>query len=235
MPLTGLDQVDWAHIHHSPGGTAEKFPKWLEALVSDDDLAWADEMDIEVTEVESALDNITLEDMEAENWDRLAFQNLVEYSNHQGSIYEVTPYVIPFVNQILGMVSPEHQRLLLFLLGGYARGYQFPNEDHEFMRGVYERKKIDFDAVLARDKQAVEDTHARLQESISLYTTFLTNSDLRVRKAAVELIGAISEYASEARQILVERLKVETDEDIRAAIHAEIMAQMGPPGLKSGK
>src|SRR5215472_1207965 len=107
MPLKGLELIDWSHIKHSHG-PATQFPEWLNALASGNDDAWLDDYD-----------------------DDSPLNHIAEFSNHQGSIYEVTPYVIPFINQLLEIISEKHQTTLLSMLINFAKGEQYPSEDNK--------------------------------------------------------------------------------------------------------
>lgn len=86
-----LNDIDWANIHHSHG-TAEKFPLWIAALSADD-----------------------------RRQQKRALRNIGEYSLHQGTLYEVTPIVIPFVAEVLMLPPRPFHADVLYLVGEYAR------------------------------------------------------------------------------------------------------------------
>ena len=94
MLLNGLDKIDWPNIRHSHGRATE-FPTWIRQLLSDE------------SEVR-------------EN----AQENLFEYSNHQGSIYEVTPYLVPFLIELVAAEDTPDKAELLYHLASVGKSCQ---------------------------------------------------------------------------------------------------------------
>lgn len=99
IPSPDLDTINWASIHHSHG-TAEKFPQWIRALYGDD-----------------------------RPQQRRALRNLSEYSLHQGTLYDVTPVVIPFLVGVLNLPPRPGHIDVLYLLGEYARCSRWAQDD----------------------------------------------------------------------------------------------------------
>ena len=206
MPLKGLESVNWLRIHHSHG-SAWQFPEWLNELATDEDEAWEDGY-----AEDSALNKVS------------------SYSNHQGSVYEVTPYVIPFLNQLLEIVSAQHKQKLLVILTQFAKGTQFPTEDDVSLRKAFEKQGIDFEATIRQAKQSYDDTQARLREGLSLYMTFLDKVDPGIRNEALKLVGVIGWNSTEARQALLALQERETNEKVRTEITNALNPKFDRPG-----
>lgn len=84
--LEGLDKIDWLNIWHSHG-KADDFPQWLNELASPDNKVR-----------------------------RAAMENVSEYSNHQTSIYPISPIIIPFLIQLLGQEEVRGKSSILGLI-----------------------------------------------------------------------------------------------------------------------
>ncbi len=194
MRLKGLELVDWAHLHHSHG-TAERFPVCLNALASGASAAW-------------------LNDLGSDS----AINYLWGHSIHQGSIYEITPHVVPFLNQILGIVSTEHQETLLEFLTHIAHASQYPS-DSIYERETAMKQGVDFDAALAVAKQRYEDTQARLRDGLLIYTALLDSTPSKRHSAAIDLIGAMGHRSIESRQLIVTWM---AENKIETILHSEI-------------
>ena len=88
-----VGSVDWGHISHSHG-TADEVPARLTALVGPS----------------------------AKDRDKV-LEYFWEYILHQGSRYEASPYVVPFLFEVLEEVEPLCQEEIIDLLLGLAVGY----------------------------------------------------------------------------------------------------------------
>ena len=111
-----IHSIDWGNISHSHG-TAEEVPARLEALVG-----------------QSAKDRDE------------ALSYFWEYMLHQGSRDEASPFVVPFLFEVLENVEPPLQReiidLLLGLAVGYGEsflpyGYDLEKEEHQYQKKLW--------------------------------------------------------------------------------------------------
>jgi hypothetical protein len=177
--LDKLDSVDWPSIHHSHG-TSEKFPYFLRKLAQND----------------------------AEEWEA-ARHYIREYSNHQDTIYEVTPYVAPFLIELLQTLPASRAADLLDILANYAWSLQNQHGQTWFeimqQRGEFGRIK------------SVEDTRAILEKNLDLFLPYLDNDDPRVRAPAAELLFQFRE-APKISEALERRRQVETDDYVKQTL-----------------
>lgn len=202
--LEHLDEIDWAHIHHSHG-TAEKFPEWLRALTRNDDAAWR-EYDEDGEEVDSALNDIR------------------EYSNHQGSIYEVTPYVTPFIIELLKGSDPKRAPTLLFMLGGYAHGETVFSAHAVMMRRVFEERGEDYDAKVRASQQWVNDTYECLEKNLPLFLPYLESPDAQARMATAALLSSFKDEPT-VKEALTKQLALETNAKVLRQIKQALIGE----------
>lgn len=160
--LNGLDQVDWENISHSHG-KATDFPRWLRELTSDD--------------------RPTRQN---------ALEALWEYSNHQGSIYQVTEYVIPFLIELLQADHVQDKSDILGMMASITRNCRW-------------------DVELSRHGGNERQTLENVKEGLPVYIDLLTHTDPHVRFLAFELIVA-------QKEVLWDRPVLK---DLRAAIVQE--------------
>ncbi len=130
--LEKLDSIDWANIHHSHG-TAEQFPQWIRELTSDD------------PETRQS-----------------AFELVREYSHHQDTNYQVTPYVVPFIVELAQKEDLQNRHQLIDLIGNYAYSTWWIFDDEE--RIQYYRQLLPsniyrehFEAEFAQDTQVYQE------------------------------------------------------------------------------
>lgn len=155
--LADLDKIDWGSIQHSHG-KADKFPYWIRDLLSNN------------SGIRAA-----------------AYENIREYSHHQGSIYEVTSYVIPFLIELLGSENVPDRVKLYDLICSYTWSYSHtrplrrqqleeatPNS--EFYNHILESKTF--------ESRAFQE----IQKGLDLYIGHLEHSDKQIRLMALALI-----------------------------------------------
>lgn len=138
--LETLDTIDWAHIHHAHG-TCEAFPKWIRQLRSPD------------PEVRAT-----------------ARRELFTLSHLQGIIYEVTPFLVPFLVELLSVPKTQERAALVEHLGLIAA------------------------AVRAGQSGGVEQAAgAALQTGLHLFLGLLSDPDPEVRRADFMLVTALGD------------------------------------------
>ena len=145
MLLNGLDKIDWPNIRHSHGRATE-FPTWIRQLLSDE------------SEVR-------------EN----AQENLFEYSNHQGSIYEVTPYLVPFLIELVAAEDTPDKAELLYHLASVGKSCRW-----SVARSVYGGDE--------------HETYDRVKAGLDTYLSLLEDGDPRVRLAAFYAAAFVRQF-----------------------------------------
>lgn len=167
--LDDLDRIDWAHIRHSHGH-ADEFPAWIRQLRSE------------------------IPDVREE-----ARRNLFEYSHHQGSIYEVTPFLVPFLVELATAPDTPEREHLLYHLGSLGRSCNWA-----VARSIYGGD--------------AHETHERIKAGLEQYLVLLDDSDTQVRLGAFFAASSIRMFVPLWN--IVERFKKviahETDPGIKA-------------------
>jgi HEAT repeat protein len=180
--LEKLNQIDWANLTHAYG-TAEDLPILIQLLLS-----------------------------EKEEDRKYARSEL--YSNiwHQGTIFEATPYVVPFLIELVENEStPEREKILVYL-GRLANG----NRDIEALL-EYEDFEIEEDEIdeIQELLKARKNTLREIHKGMPIYFRLLHHQEPLIRSAAAHLLGQLGPYKEEELQILRQTLENETDELVR--------------------
>jgi hypothetical protein len=181
MMLETLNSIDWSRIHHSHG-TAEKFPLWLDSLAQS---AW-------VLEFDDSRDAFY----------ESAISQIAEYSNHQGSIYEVTPVVVPFLIELLQNM-PHRAAALLLVLSGYAHDFAWDLEDLGDVSYVPNQWSIR--------------VGRNLRQHLALFTPYLDSPDRSTRLNAARLLN-VFQKDSQVADLFARRLQIEDDPLVRAKL-----------------
>jgi hypothetical protein len=172
--LERLDDTDWAALDHAYG-PADDVPDLLRALLSEDEEAR-----------------------------RRAWQTLYGNVIHQGTVWEVTPHVVPFLIEMLEGDAPEPARVLRYL-AALAEGTGDDGEDDSFYEDAPE---------LARHRGAPARTREAVRQGLHVYRAYTTSPDAACRTEAANLVGLLG---AETADELVQRYLAETDEVARAA------------------
>lgn len=179
--LEKLDSINWANIHHSHG-TAEQFPQWIRDLTSTNQ---------EIRE--------------------LALREIVGYSHHQGSNYDVTPYVVPFIIELIqdDMVPDRHN--LLDLLKWYVGGSSWILDETKIqlhkqsLRWLTETRIQEYFAL-------TKDVYNQMIKALPSIIHALRTGDPQIRLSAFRALLAyhLDQYTTTLPE-LVNALTVETD------------------------
>ena len=137
--LEGLDKINWSQLHYSHGGTADDVPVLLRTLLSQDER----ERDI-------------------------AFQKLLAGVWHYGSIWEVTPYEVPFLWELLKSSETPNKLFIVNLLAVIAKdehAYQIVTIDKskqkEWQEILTERGK-NLDEEAEKAKRYYKEVHSEI-------------------------------------------------------------------------
>lgn len=178
-----VSSINWANLSHSHG-SAEEVPEKLVALTSSS----ADEQ-------EEAIGYF---------W---------EYMFHQGSRYEASPYVVPFLFEALEQSSPPLQHQLIDLLRalgiGYGerflpRGYDLAKEEQSFRNGSW-------DGLLSYEE--ARSCYYAVQERASCFNKYLHPAcDHQTRLSASFAIAQFAQPLSALHSEVAKHIAAESDE-----------------------
>lgn len=170
--LEGLDKINWAK-HKGAYHLKEKLPAYIRDLASDD---------FETREK--------------------AFDNVIEEINHQGSIYDATPYVVPFLIELLSIDSVQEKERLLYQI------FHLLNCCNDYLihtRGIGEPSI-----------QNCFLTYQNLAEGVETFITCLDHPALEVRLSAVLTLSELKTQITRTRKALRKRYCIESDLELRA-------------------
>lgn len=157
--LEKLDSIDWANIHHSHG-TAEQFPEWIRELTSDD------------PEIRQS-----------------AFELVREYSHHQDTNYQVTPYVVPFIVELAQNEGLQNRHQMIDLIGDYAYSTWWILDNQERIQYYQQlppsnRNRELFEEAFTQDTQVYQE----VVKGIPVVVQALTSEVATVRLSAYEAL-----------------------------------------------
>lgn len=195
--LDGLGEVEWGALRHAYG-TAERVPELLLGLVSQD-----------AAEREIALDG------------------MYGAVHHQGNVYDSTLACIPFLFRIVGMPEVRDRGAVLALLAGIGGedreepdepdgGEDASTEDRG--EGQREGRGGDDDEGAAYWRNVAMARTAVRAGSGTFVELLADDADSEVRREAAKAMAAFHEDPAEVLGRLRERLAVEEDEAVSAAL-----------------
>ena len=197
--LDGIDSVHWHRLSHA-FGHAEDVPALLRGLVSQN----RDER-LEAT------------------------YRLLETVYHQGTVYEVSPHVVPFLQEML--ISPEtpDNALPAFILASLAEGRSYL-EVHALMdQATRERwqhllaeEGQDFYEQLELERSWARQTREAIAAHAELLLPFLNHKESELRYVIATALQYFPDLAPASLPRLRARLGAEPEDHIREAIEQSI-------------
>lgn len=177
--LERLEAIDWSALHHAYG-PADDVPELLRALLSTDD------------------------EIRGRAWEAL-YGNVV----HQGTVWEATPHVVPFLIEILeAREGPDPARVLRYL-AALAGGTGDEGDEGD------DGSMYDDAPDLLRHRGAPGLTRAAVGRGLDVYREHLRSPDAGCRTEAANLLAMIPVETSAE---LLQAYRAETDEVARAAM-----------------
>lgn len=188
--LEALAAVDWKKLHHAYG-TAEDVPNQLRALISHD----AKQRDEALYALHGNI------------W-------------HQGTIYEATSRVVPFLWEILSGPEPCDRSGLAALIGAIANGggYNRPNPTPQ-------------------EKVWIADCRAAVRNGLGIAETHLVSKEVELRMLCAHILASFPEDAARFRPALRSALQRENDTGRRAGMGMALMilGEPAPDAFASSK
>jgi hypothetical protein len=209
--LQGLDAVEWESLSHA-FGPADDVPDLLRKLISAD----ADE-----------------------RWE--AYDELTNSVWHQGTVYSVSPHVVPFLITMLRSSQTPDKRLPAILLAlladgrsGLAVHAMGDSPVAQRVRAWLAEEGRDLEAEAAQERQWVEETRLAVGEALPLLAPFLDDPEPGVREPIALALARYPERAEELLPVLGSVLQRESEEEVRAAIEGAIAALDGAAQGQAG-
>lgn len=197
--LEELDKINWSQLHYSHGGTADDVPLLIKALLSQDEC----ERDI-------------------------AFQKLLAGVWHYGSIWEVTPYEVPFLWELLKSPETPNKLFVANLLTVIAK------EEHTYHHVMKDERKLEewkiilaeqgksLDEEVEKAKRYYKEVHSEIAKEFHFLYPYLFCEEPVIRDYVAKAFGNYPEFKSETLPLLEKALLTETDEFAKETIENSI-------------
>jgi hypothetical protein len=197
--IQGLDSIPWADLSHAIG-PADDVPERLRALVSND-----------------------------EDRRREALYRLMETIWHQGTIYEATSHVIPFLVRMLQSSQTPDRASVALLLASIAGGSSYleihavPGTIGETTwREILSERNVELDAQLEVERGWVQAVREEVEPHLGLLYEFLDDEESELRKAIADALGSFPQRSVDHLESLQAALQRERDEDVRQSMQVAI-------------
>lgn len=178
--LEGLDKIDWSKLEQAYG-TSENIPDMLRAF-------------LELEEGEE------LEEV---------FDELAQCILHQGTLYDVTPVVIPFVLELVEQPTTSYRERLIYILTAMAENtrlnslwFEFAPVQLKFCLEVYQALTLYIDRYL----ELLTDSDDQVVEFTAQLLVFLNDVETAPRHSIPELIRLLSLPDASHKGIYLEAL-----------------------------
>ncbi|TFH37850.1 MAG: HEAT repeat domain-containing protein [Anaerolineales bacterium] len=197
--LNGLDSIRWSDLRHAYG-TAEDVPMQLRKMISEDH-----------DERSGAL------------------HQLLESVWHQGTIYEASSYVVPFLVQLLNSPVTPDRSIVALLFSAIADGKSYlevhapiGSEQEQTWREILVNRGEDFDHQLRLEGQWVQATRSLMDEHLDLLYDFLDHDEPELRLNVVSALGNYPGHAIRSIERIKKALDDEPEDYIREAMQVSI-------------
>jgi hypothetical protein len=189
-----LDQIDWGRIQ-ACYGTAEQIPNYIRAMASSET---DDEARVEAQR-----------DLSSEIW-------------HQGTVYEATALVVPFLIELLANSASVDRVGLLedLFLAATGNGYCEVHGRLDFFQN--ERMHPSYEETLAREQREVRAAFDAVAAGIEVYLQLLEDPDSKVRTYAANLLPLCVGQRSDITQ----RLELQIENDPVVIVRAKMVTAL---------
>jgi hypothetical protein len=153
-----LEEINWQAVK-TCYGFAVDMPKWITELTSPD-----------------------------ERVRRNAFEEIAIQVYHQGSIYEASAYVVPFLIDLLPSVGEWEKRHLLALLTLLVTGVPAIDEGYLWLKPILEQNGRCFEQEVQEAQRHAAATRAAVLEGLPVFLSLLQDASDDVRSDAAILI-----------------------------------------------
>lgn len=188
--LEGLDSIQWSALNHAYG-SADDVPDLIRSLLQPDD----------------------------DTRDRTLY---ALYSNiwHQGTVYQATPYAVPFLIELLSSPTVTRKYDILIYLSHLAQGNTYLDNPQDNYLFVDNRDLDIFHQQLETELNYVRRTYIAVRDGIEAYFQLMLNKheDLQTRMAVPYLLSNFTEFQTMIVPRLLRLLPTEQHRLMRASI-----------------
>ncbi len=187
--LKGINEIDWENTYCCWPEFCKYFPLYLKGITSDNQEVF-----------------------------NLAYGELSCQIQHQGTIYEATAKVMPFLVKLVGDKNFKWKSKILKALPRLASGSSYLEAHQHMCLLASERAKPDFEERLEKELKDVYDTYMAVVSGSEIYTDLINSETPEFREYAAILLAIAPEDLNKSKDVLFNRLKIEKDESINATI-----------------
>jgi hypothetical protein len=196
--LEGLDKIDWSQLHHAYG-EASDVPELIRKLLS-----------LDKDEREKAVHEL--------------FGNIW----HQGTIYEVSSYAVPFLYELLKSSETPDKLIVAFLLANLATGtfyfhHNLSNEkDKLIWQEILKKQGTTLEEEISKGQLYESNVRKAIEKEFSLLYSYLFCEVPEVRDSVSKALGEYTKCKSATLPLLEKALASESDEFTKETIENSI-------------
>jgi HEAT repeat protein len=199
MMLESLEKIDWSALDHAYGKAGD-VPGLLRGLLAED-----------------------------EDTRREALYELCGTIWHQGTVYEASPFAVPFLLEMLRSPDTPDKAGIAMLLAELADGiaplelYSDPEDEmSRLMRAALAQEGRDFDRELCQGRVWVRSTRAAVGLGLELLFPYLRHNEPAVREAVVRALSRFPERAQDTVPLLEQALRSEGEDYVRETLKSSL-------------
>jgi HEAT repeat protein len=194
--LAGLRDIEWSQLRHAYGGASD-VPSLLQALLSK---------------------------RGAER--QRAIGELFSCLCHQGTVYEASAAVLPFLIELLASPDVPDRDAIAHLFACIVDGGGFfhthASLDREAGEAVAKAHGFTLDQMLQRERGTVQAVRLAGATGLHLLLPYLQHEEPELREAVAQALGRYPELGPQLLAVLERHHATEPDEHVRAAMLASI-------------
>lgn len=185
--LKGLNTVHWKELSHAHG-EASDVPALLRGAISPDE------------------------------YDReFSLSLLHETIWHQGTIYEATRYVVPFLINLLDIPEIPEKLSIVLLLWAIAKGYPRVSENSsKWLKEYHAKQGKDFQMAVREAAEDVRLAREAVKQGLDSYIDLLENANNKIRWYVIPLLLSFPEKSMQTLPIVRSRIIAENHDVVRA-------------------
>jgi hypothetical protein len=154
-----------------------------------------------------------------------AWEHLYGNVWHQGTVYEATAYVVPFMLKMLVYDGPPGKSALLHFLLAVAEGSSYlaaharSDDDQGRWRDILARQGRDLETERQKELSWVEAANRALGEGIPVYFALLDDEDAEIRRLSLGVLASLRGRTAEIVPHLQALLPTVVDAEMVRALH----------------
>ena len=177
--LERLDTINWSALHHAHG-EASDVPILLRTTLS---------------QIKEERD--------------FAFQLLHETIWHQGTVYEASAHVVPFLWEMIQSPETPDKPSVVFLLASLANGHPYlkghavySEETEERFRKFLAKDGLELEAEMAKEERWVAETREAVGQGLPFLYPYLDRGDSHIKWCVAQALACYPEHAQETVPLL---------------------------------